>query len=102
LNSSLFTSLFVDTAIIQVIAGRGGNGALNFRHEKFVDKGGPDGGDGGRGGNVVFEASSNVNTLADFRMRQEIKAESRLGEGTTIRFWLETEEIEMEDAEDEQ
>jgi GTP-binding protein len=67
--------MFVDTAIIQVIAGRGGNGALNFRHEKFVDKGGPDGGDGGRGGNVVFEASSNVNTLADFRMRQEIKAE---------------------------
>lgn len=67
--------MFVDTAIVQVVAGRGGNGALNFRHEKFVDKGGPDGGDGGRGGNVVFEASSNVNTLADFRMRQEIKAE---------------------------
>lgn len=67
--------MFVDTAIVQVVAGRGGNGALNFRHEKFVDKGGPDGGDGGRGGNIVFEASSNVNTLADFRMRQEIKAE---------------------------
>ncbi len=67
--------MFVDTALVRVIAGRGGNGALSFRHEKFVDKGGPDGGDGGRGGNVVFEASSNINTLAAFRMRQELKAE---------------------------
>lgn len=67
--------MFVDTALVRVIAGRGGNGALSFRHEKFVDKGGPDGGDGGRGGNVIFEASSNVNTLADFRMRQELKAD---------------------------
>lgn len=67
--------MFVDSALVRVLAGRGGNGALSFRHEKFVDKGGPDGGDGGRGGNVVFEASSNVNTLADFRMRQELKAE---------------------------
>lgn len=67
--------MFVDTALVKVIAGRGGNGALSFRHEKFVDKGGPDGGDGGRGGNVVFEASNNVNTLANFRVRQELKAE---------------------------
>lgn len=67
--------MFVDTALVKVMAGRGGNGALSFRHEKFVDKGGPDGGDGGRGGSVIFEASNNVNTLADFRMRQEIRAE---------------------------
>lgn len=67
--------MFVDTALVSVIAGRGGNGALSFRHEKFVDKGGPDGGDGGRGGNVIFEASNNVNTLANFRVRQELKAE---------------------------
>ncbi len=66
--------MFVDTAVVQVVAGRGGNGLLNFRHEKFIDMGGPDGGDGGRGGDVIFEASSNVNTLADFRMRQELKA----------------------------
>lgn len=66
--------MFVDTALVKLIAGRGGNGALSFRHEKFVDKGGPDGGDGGRGGNVIFEASNNVNTLADFRMRQDIRA----------------------------
>ncbi len=67
--------MFVDTALVKVVAGRGGNGALSFRHEKFVDKGGPDGGDGGRGGDVVFVASSNINTLADFRMRQELRAE---------------------------
>ena len=67
--------MFIDTAFVKVLAGRGGNGALSFRHEKFVDKGGPDGGDGGRGGNVVFEASNNVNTLADFRMRQELRAD---------------------------
>lgn len=67
--------MFVDTALVRVIAGRGGNGALSFRHEKFVDKGGPDGGDGGRGGDVVFEASNNVNTLANFRVRQELKAD---------------------------
>lgn len=67
--------MFVDNAVVRVVAGRGGNGAMSFRHEKFIDKGGPDGGDGGRGGNVVFEASDNVNTLADFRMRQELKAQ---------------------------
>lgn len=66
--------MFVDTATLIVCAGKGGNGAVSFRHEKFVDKGGPDGGDGGRGGDVIFEASSNVNTLVDFRMRQEIRA----------------------------
>lgn len=66
--------MFVDIAVVRVRAGRGGNGALSFRHEKFVDKGGPDGGDGGRGGDVVFVADDNVNTLVDFRMRQDIKA----------------------------
>lgn len=66
--------MFADTATVRVVAGRGGNGAVSFRHEKFVDKGGPDGGDGGRGGNVVFVADRNINTLVDFRMRQEIKA----------------------------
>lgn len=66
--------MFVDTARVTVIAGQGGNGAVSFRHEKFVDKGGPDGGDGGRGGNVIFEADANTNTLIDFRMKQDIKA----------------------------
>ncbi len=67
--------MFADTALIKVVAGRGGDGAVSFRHEKFIDKGGPDGGDGGRGGNVVFVADENVNTLVDFRMRQEVKAD---------------------------
>lgn len=65
---------FVDSARIQVLAGNGGNGIVSFRHEIYVSKGGPDGGDGGRGGNVVFVASRNVNTLDDFRYKQEIKA----------------------------
>lgn len=67
--------MFVDSALIQVTAGRGGNGCVSFRHEKFVDKGGPDGGDGGRGGDVIVEASDNVNTLIDFRTRQEVRAQ---------------------------
>ena len=66
--------MFVDTALVKVIAGRGGNGAVSFRHEKFVDKGGPDGGDGGRGGNVIFVADEDINTLINFRMKQELKA----------------------------
>lgn len=66
--------MFADSATVQVIAGRGGNGTVSFRHEKYIDKGGPDGGDGGRGGNVIFRADENVNTLVDFRMKQELKA----------------------------
>lgn len=66
--------MFADTAIVRVVAGRGGNGDVNFRHEKFIDKGGPDGGDGGKGGDVIFVADDNTNTLVDFRMRQEIRA----------------------------
>ncbi|PID31900.1 GTP1/OBG sub domain protein [Candidatus Saccharibacteria bacterium] len=67
--------MFVDKVQIRVKAGDGGNGCLSFRHEKFVDKGGPDGGDGGRGGNVVFVASRNEDTLATFRYRAELAAE---------------------------
>lgn len=68
--------MFVDTATVVVSAGDGGNGASSFRHEKFVDRGGPDGGDGGRGGNVILVADENVNTLLNFRYKQELKAES--------------------------
>lgn len=66
---------FIDTVTIAVAAGDGGNGALSFRHEKFIDRGGPDGGDGGRGGNITFEASRNQNTLAKFRFQKELRAE---------------------------
>lgn len=67
--------MFVDSALISVKAGRGGNGTVSFRHEKYVDKGGPDGGDGGRGGNVIFEADERKNTLIDFRYKPEVKAQ---------------------------
>ena len=58
--------MFIDEAQIQVKAGDGGNGCLSFRREKFVPKGGPDGGDGGRGGNVYLQAVENLDTLIDF------------------------------------
>ena len=67
---------FIDKADIKLIAGDGGNGVINFRHEKFIDRGGPDGGDGGNGGNVVIVGSNNENTLANFRYQKEVKAQS--------------------------
>ncbi len=67
--------MFVDTAKVFVQAGRGGDGAVSFRHEIYVDMGGPDGGDGGKGGDVIFVASENVNTLLDFRYKPELKGE---------------------------
>ena len=67
--------MFVDTAKVFIQAGKGGNGAVSFRHEIYVDKGGPDGGDGGKGGDVIFEATENLNTLVDFRYKPELKAE---------------------------
>ena len=67
--------MFVDTAKVFVQAGKGGDGAVSFRHEIYVDKGGPDGGDGGRGGDVIFVATENLNTLLDFRYKPELKAD---------------------------
>lgn len=66
--------MFVDTAKVFIQAGKGGDGAVSFRREIYIDKGGPDGGAGGRGGDVIFEASENVNTLIDFRFKPELKA----------------------------
>ncbi|MDE0332418.1 MAG: GTPase ObgE [Nitrospinae bacterium] len=67
--------MFVDTAKIRVQAGNGGDGCLSFRREKFVPKGGPDGGNGGRGGHVVIKATSSLNTLTHFRFQPLLKAE---------------------------
>lgn len=67
---------FWDEATIKIKAGDGGDGAVSFRHEKFVDKGGPDGGDGGRGGNIYLVADHNVNTLADVARNKEYTAEA--------------------------
>ncbi len=66
--------MFVDKAKIRITAGNGGNGAVAFHREKFVNAGGPDGGDGGRGGNIVFQVDDNLTTLSDFRYKRKYKA----------------------------
>src|SRR5690606_32258439 len=67
---------FVDEATIEVIAGKGGNGVASFRREKFIPKGGPDGGGGGRGGSIHAVADRNVNTLIDFRYARMQRAKN--------------------------
>src|SRR5947209_1354205 len=75
--------MFIDEAIIRIAAGGGGNGCMAFRREKFVPRGGPSGGDGGRGGDVVMESSERHNTLIHFRYNPEYKAQrGRHGEGS--------------------
>jgi len=75
--------MFVDQAKIRVKAGDGGNGCVAFRREKFVPRGGPSGGDGGHGGDVIMESSERHNTLVHFRFNPEYKAErGRHGEGS--------------------
>ncbi len=70
---------FVDEATIRVVAGNGGHGCLSFRREKYVARGGPDGGDGGNGGSVYLVADPSLNTLADFRMARKFHAENGQG-----------------------
>lgn len=88
---------FIDEARIEVIAGKGGNGAVSFRREKYVPRGGPDGGDGGRGGSIWAEADRNLNTLVEYRYTRLFRAENgengrgsdcngRGGEDLTLRF----------------
>lgn len=68
--------MFVDTAKVSLKAGDGGNGAVSFRREIYIPKGGPDGGDGGRGGNIIFKADKDTNTLVDFRFTPILTAEN--------------------------
>ncbi len=68
--------MFVDVAKIKIKAGNGGNGAVAFHREKYVASGGPDGGDGGRGGNIVFQVDDNLATLSDFRYKRKYKAQN--------------------------
>ncbi len=92
---------FVDEAVITVIAGKGGDGCLSFRREKFIPRGGPDGGDGGDGGSVYIEIDEGLNTLVDFRHARLFRAKDgrpgmgqersgRKGEDTIIRVPLGT------------
>lgn len=78
--------MFVDTAKIKIKAGDGGDGAVSFHREKYVAAGGPDGGDGGRGGNIVFVADTNLSTLADFRYKRKyFAAKGENGKGGRCR-----------------
>lgn len=67
--------MFIDEVVLNVIGGKGGDGSSSFRHEKFIEMGGPDGGNGGRGGNVVFVADEGLKTLIDLRYQKKIKGE---------------------------
>ena len=66
---------FLDQVRIYIKAGNGGSGSPSFRREKFIEFGGPDGGDGGKGGSVILKSERNLNTLIDFRYQQHFKAE---------------------------
>lgn len=68
--------MFVDRAKITIRSGKGGNGAVTFRREPYVPEGGPDGGDGGKGGDIIFEADRNLRTLMDFRYKRKYEAEN--------------------------
>ena len=76
--------MFIDTARIFLKAGRGGDGAVSFHREKYVAAGGPDGGDGGRGGSIVFVADPNLSTLMDFRYKRKYAAPC--GENRAVRW----------------
>jgi GTP-binding protein len=73
---------FLDEVVITVVSGDGGKGCVSFRREKFIPKGGPDGGDGGAGGDILFHASSSLNTLSDFSSKRHFKSQNgRPGKG---------------------
>ena len=70
---------FLDQCKIYLKSGDGGRGAMSFRREKFIEFGGPDGGDGGKGGDIVLVAADNLNTLIDYRYRQHFRAQNGRG-----------------------
>jgi len=79
-----FNMKFIDEAILKIHAGHGGKGCVSFRREKYIPRGGPDGGNGGRGADVIFEATTNMSTLMDFRYKKILKAaagQSGMGSG---------------------
>jgi len=84
---------FIDEATIAVFAGDGGDGRISFRREKFIPRGGPDGGDGGRGGDVRFVADRSLRTLRDHRYRREFRADAGVGGGVNQREGANGEDI---------
>ncbi|MDX2201926.1 MAG: GTPase ObgE [Hyphomicrobiaceae bacterium] len=86
---------FLDQAKIYIRSGDGGNGAVSFRREKFIEFGGPDGGDGGKGGDVVVVCVANLNTLIDYRYRQHFKAKSGVGGMGQNRAGASGEDVEI-------
>ncbi len=85
--------MFIDFAVIEVEAGKGGDGAVAFRREKFVPKGGPSGGNGGRGGSIILKAHHNLNTLLDFRYKKKYKADDGDPGGTSLKDGKKGEDI---------
>lgn len=85
--------MFVDYAEIEVKAGNGGDGHVSFRREKYVPKGGPDGGDGGKGGDILAVADENMNTLLDFKHKRMFKAESGERGGKKNKYGKDGEDV---------
>ena len=77
---------FIDEVQVSFVSGDGGDGCSSFRREKFVPKGGPSGGDGGKGGDVILISDSNINTLSSFRYKKFLKAEN--GQNGQSRKWV--------------
>jgi GTPase len=77
--------MFIDYALVEVKAGKGGDGAVTFRREKYVPKGGPSGGNGGRGGNILIETDSNLTTLLDFKYKRIYKAKNGENGGSSLK-----------------
>jgi GTP-binding protein len=77
--------MFIDYAVIEAKAGNGGDGAVTFRREKYVPKGGPSGGNGGRGGNIIFQSQSNLSTLLDFRYKKKYEAAAGQPGGSSLK-----------------
>jgi GTP-binding protein len=78
--------MFIDYAEIEIKAGHGGSGQVAFRREKYVPKGGPAGGDGGKGGDIIIQAYHNLHTLLDFRYKKNTRLKMEKKEGALLRM----------------